>query len=89
MALADRRPARITTAEVWRRAREAYPPGARLVRIIRLDLGEQRFDEIPETEQNFLDGATHVLPCPPGGHSYREWDAMIALYNAKFMGLEP
>jgi len=86
----DRRPLasfRTSTLEVWRKARELHPAGTRLVRVIDLDTGMQLFQPIPETELNFMDGATIVRPSLPADHTPNEWQAVIATYDAHFLGI--
>lgn len=78
---------RVSTAEVWRTAREQHPPGTRLVRVIDLDTGMQLFQPILETELNFMDGATIVRPSLPSDSTLREWQDMIAAWDAHFMGV--
>lgn len=80
-------PTRVSTAAVWQRAREQHPPGTRLVRVIDLDTGLQLFQPIPETDLNFVDGATIVRPSLPVDHTLREWQDVIAAYDARFMGV--
>lgn len=87
MPSADRRPLKVSTAEVWRQARAQHPAGTRLVRVIDMDTGLQLFQPIPETELNFMDGATIVRPSLPTGHTIREWQDVIAVWDAHFMGV--
>jgi hypothetical protein len=79
----------ITTAEVWKRARAVYAPGTPIVRYIDLEAGMQFFEELPQTEQNFFDGATIVRPSIPGGRDEKNWQDIIDTYDAKFFGVEP
>lgn len=83
----DRDPVRVSTAEVWRRARAEHPPGTRLVRLIDLDSGYQLFQPIPATELDFMDGATIVRPSLPAEHTLREWQDVIAAWDAHYMGV--
>ncbi len=87
MAHAERIAVRISTTEVWRRAREQHPPGTRLVRLIDVDTGFQLFQPIAETELNFMDGATVVRPSLPSETTLREWNDVIAAYDAHYMGV--
>jgi hypothetical protein len=81
------RPLKVSTAEVWRQARAMHPAGTRLVRVIDMDTGLQIFQPIPETELNFMDGATIVRPSLPTTHTIREWQDVIAAWDAHFMGV--
>lgn len=78
---------KVTTTEVWRQARALHPAGTKLMRVIDLHQGLQIFQPIPETELNFLDGATVVRPSLPDDHTLKEWADMIAAYDAHFMGI--
>lgn len=81
------RPPKVKTAEVWRQARALHPAGTKLTRLIDLDSETQLFQQIPETELNFMDGATIVRSSTPGLRSARELDDIFADYDARFLGL--
>jgi hypothetical protein len=81
----DRPRLRVSTAEVWRQARALHPAGTRLVRIIDLASGLQSFKPIAETELNFMDEATYVMPSGPHSQSNKLWDDVIADYNARYL----
>lgn len=72
------------TAEVWRRARAAHPEGTALVRVIVPAERRQHFEPVPETQHNFMDGATVVRPSTTD--TPEAWAALIAEYDALFLG---
>lgn len=88
----ERRATSASTAEVWRRERALHAPGTKLVRVIYHHDGEQRFEPIPDGST--MDGATIFRP-PLTSASASACDAfdrlaeVLALYDAKYMGLEP
>lgn len=84
MGTADRQQ-RITTAEVWRQARDLHPAGTPLVRVIDLDSGLQAFQPIPEGVHFIVDGATVMRPSLPIDHSPKEWQDVLAVYDAKYL----
>lgn len=72
-------------ADPWADAR-AIQPGAKLIRIINVRLGEQRF--VVTDESQWPDGATMVLPSVADGYgrSAAEIEAIIAEYDGRWAG---